>query len=84
MVKFEVAAVVGWPPIRPVAEFNKRGLGKLGGGQRHICQRQRPSYSGLGPEQCENAAGVGWPVIAPVAEFNKRGLGKDPTVTAHV
>ena len=28
MVKFEVAAVVGWPVIAPVVEFSKRGLGK--------------------------------------------------------
>ena len=28
MVKFEVAAVAGWPVIAPVAEFNKSGLGK--------------------------------------------------------
>ena len=40
--------------VDDAAEQNR--LGKLGGGQRHICQRQRPSYSGLGPEQCENAA----------------------------
>ena len=28
IVKFEVAAVAGWPVIAPVAEFNKSGLGK--------------------------------------------------------